>query len=55
MEVKGLVTRVTFEASGQVVLELDDGKARLPLELVTQVQNPAPAAPATPEPAPQAE
>jgi flagellar basal-body rod modification protein FlgD len=53
-EISGLVTRVTFEPSGQVILELDDGAARLPLELVTQVQNPAPAAPATPEPAPQA-
>jgi flagellar basal-body rod modification protein FlgD len=42
-EISGVVTRVTFEANGQVVLELNDGANKLPLEAVTKVEN-APAA-----------
>jgi len=45
-EISGVVTRVTFEPSGQVVLELNDGANRLPLEAVTKVENPAAASPA---------
>jgi flagellar basal-body rod modification protein FlgD len=40
LQVKGTVTRVTFEKNGQVVLELDDGANKLPLEAVTNVENP---------------
>jgi len=44
-EISGVVTRVTFEPSGQVVLELNDGANRLPLEAVTKVENPPAASP----------
>jgi flagellar basal-body rod modification protein FlgD len=45
-EISGVVTRVTFEANGQVVLELNDGTNKLPLEAVTKVENPAAVSPA---------
>jgi flagellar basal-body rod modification protein FlgD len=48
--VSGVVTQVTFGANGQVVLELDDGAARLPLEAVVQVQNPVQAEPEPEQP-----
>jgi len=40
LQIKGVVTSVTFEKNGQVVLGLDDGANKLPLEAVTNVANP---------------
>jgi flagellar basal-body rod modification protein FlgD len=41
LQIKGVVTSVTFEKNGQVVLGLDDGTSKLPLEAVTNVENPS--------------
>ncbi len=40
LQIKGVVTSVTFEKNGQVVLGLDNGANKLPLEAVTNVESP---------------
>lgn len=47
MQITGVVTRVTFQSGGNVVLELDGGKNTLPLTLVTDVANASSAGSAT--------
>ncbi len=49
VQIKGVVTRVTFEAGGNVVLELDGGLNKIPLESVTNVENTSQADPAAPQ------